>query len=59
MYKRLEHYRNALKKSSCLLHKNAACYFKHILEATPQKIAAVESFAYNLTNHTSKTFMAC
>ena len=37
------------------LHKNVACCFEQILEATPEKTASVWPLVSYLTNHPSKT----
>ena len=41
------------------LHKNATCYFEQILEATPNKTAAVQPFTPDLKNHPSKMNKTC
>ena len=41
------------------LHKNAACGFEEILEATPHKRVAVQTHAFHLTNPLSKTTKTC
>ena len=37
------------EKARWELHKNATCWFKQVLEATPNKIAAVQPLAFHLT----------
>ena len=41
------------------LLKDSACYFKQILEATPNKTAAVQPLTSHLTNHPSNTSKIC
>ena len=47
------------KKARWELHKDAACYFKQILEAASNEVAAVQSLASHLKNHPSKMNKTC
>ena len=47
------------EKARWKLHKNATCYFQQILEATPNKAAAVWPLTSHLTSHSSKTNKTC
>ena len=47
------------EKARWEVHKNAASYFKQILEATSYKTEAIQPLASQCTNHPSKTNKTC
>ena len=47
------------EKARWELHKNPACNFEQILEATPHKKAVVQPLISHLTNHQDKANRIC
>ena len=50
----LDSYETLREKARCKLNKDAICWFEHILEATPNKTAAVQPLTSHFTNYPSK-----